>query len=59
MLRRELMGIITSEVTHEALQLLNIDHLGLDEIDRRILQTIIEKFGGGPVGFRYYWCCYQ
>ncbi|MGB1286198.1 MAG: Holliday junction branch migration DNA helicase RuvB [Aggregatilineales bacterium] len=43
-------GIITSEVTDEALALMNIDKLGLDEIDRRILKTIIEKFGGGPVG---------
>lgn len=43
-------GVITAEVTHEALKLMEIDHLGLDEIDRRILRTIIEKFGGGPVG---------
>lgn len=43
-------GIITEEVTADALSLMNIDHLGLDEIDRRMLQTIIEKFGGGPVG---------
>lgn len=43
-------GIVTLEVTKEALDLLNIDPLGLDEIDRRILRTIIEKFSGGPVG---------
>jgi len=43
-------GIITAEVTHDALKLMEIDHLGLDEIDRRILRTIIEKFSGGPVG---------
>lgn len=43
-------GIITADVTHDALKLMDIDHLGLDEIDRRILRTIIEKFGGGPVG---------
>lgn len=43
-------GIITAQVTHDALQLMEIDHLGLDDIDRRILRTIIEKFGGGPVG---------
>ena len=43
-------GIITAEVTHAALKLMEIDDLGLDDIDRRILRTIIEKFGGGPVG---------
>lgn len=43
-------GIITSEVAGEALELMEIDNLGLDEIDRRILATIIEKFSGGPVG---------
>lgn len=43
-------GIITGTVAMEALALLNIDHLGLDDVDRRILSTIIEKFGGGPVG---------
>lgn len=43
-------GIITEEVTQEALALMHIDELGLDEIDRRILRTIIEKFSGGPVG---------
>ena len=43
-------GIITAPVTIEALDLLNIDELGLDETDRRLLRTIIEKFSGGPVG---------
>lgn len=43
-------GIITGEVANDALQLMEIDHLGLDDIDRRILETIIQKFGGGPVG---------
>jgi len=43
-------GIITEDVTADALELMNIDHLGLDEIDHRILRTIIEKFNGGPVG---------
>ena len=43
-------GIITDEVTQKALELMEIDQLGLDEIDRRILRTIIEKFSGGPVG---------
>ncbi len=43
-------GVITEAVTQAALELLEIDHLGLDDIDRRILHTIIEKFSGGPVG---------
>ncbi|MCY3866558.1 MAG: Holliday junction branch migration DNA helicase RuvB [Chloroflexi bacterium] len=43
-------GVITLAVTQEALDLMEIDHLGLDDVDRRILSTIIEKFGGGPVG---------
>jgi holliday junction DNA helicase RuvB len=43
-------GIITGSVAGEALALLNIDHLGLDDVDRRILALIIEKYGGGPVG---------
>lgn len=43
-------GIITEGIAQEALSLLNVDELGLDEIDRRILDTIIVKFGGGPVG---------
>lgn len=43
-------GVITQAVAIEALQLMEIDHLGLDEIDRRLLTTIIEKFSGGPVG---------
>ncbi len=43
-------GIITGKVSGEALQLMEIDHLGLDETDRLILHTIIQKFGGGPVG---------
>lgn len=43
-------GIITPQVADAALALMNIDHLGLDDIDRRVLGAIIEKFGGGPVG---------
>ncbi len=43
-------GIITGPVAGEALALLNIDYLGLDDVDRRILSFIIEKYGGGPVG---------
>ncbi len=43
-------GIITLAVAQEALSLLDVDPLGLDDIDRRVLRTIIEKFDGGPVG---------
>lgn len=43
-------GRITEDVAHAALDLLEIDHLGLDNFDRRVLGSIIEKFGGGPVG---------
>jgi Holliday junction DNA helicase RuvB len=43
-------GVITAEVARDALSLLEIDDLGLDDIDRRVLDAIINKFGGGPVG---------
>jgi len=43
-------GIITAQVATDALNLLDIDSLGLDDIDKRVLLAIIEKFGGGPVG---------
>lgn len=43
-------GAITPPVTAAALDTLNIDPLGLDQVDRKILQFIIEKFKGGPVG---------
>jgi Holliday junction DNA helicase RuvB len=43
-------GVITQSVAHEALDLLNIDARGLDEMDRRVLKAIIEKYNGGPVG---------
>ncbi|MBI4437337.1 Holliday junction branch migration DNA helicase RuvB [Candidatus Uhrbacteria bacterium] len=43
-------GNISSSVCKDAMGMLNIDHLGLDQTDRRILATIIEKFNGGPVG---------
>jgi Holliday junction DNA helicase RuvB len=43
-------GKITEEVAYQALALMEVDELGLDEIDRKVLRTIIEKFGGGPVG---------
>jgi len=43
-------GRITAEIAREALDLLQVDPLGLDDIDRRVLKTIIQKYGGGPVG---------
>jgi len=43
-------GVITREVADRALQALEIDQLGLDNIDRRMLTSIIENYGGGPVG---------
>jgi holliday junction DNA helicase RuvB len=43
-------GRITADVAGAALARLNVDEFGLDDMDARILTTIIEKFGGGPVG---------
>jgi Holliday junction DNA helicase RuvB len=43
-------GVIDLEVAQAALTLLDVDEYGLDEMDGRILKTIIEKFDGGPVG---------
>ena len=43
-------GVITETVAHTALDLMDVDTRGLDRVDRNILVTIIEKFGGGPVG---------
>ena len=43
-------GVITQEVAQQALSLMNVDSLGLDDLDRKVLLSIIEKFGGGPVG---------
>jgi len=43
-------GIITETIAQGALDMLNVDTLGLDDVDRKILLTIIEKFDGGPVG---------
>ena len=42
--------MITDEVARFALDLLDIDKVGLDQTDRKMLLTMIEKFGGGPVG---------
>jgi Holliday junction DNA helicase RuvB len=43
-------GRVTRQVAREALALLEVDELGLDDIDRKVLRTICEKFDGGPVG---------
>lgn len=43
-------GVITEEVARTALDLMDVDKLGLDHIDRNILETMIHKFSGGPVG---------
>jgi holliday junction DNA helicase RuvB len=43
-------GFLNADVARQALDLLNVDPLGLDDIDRRVLATIIEKYNGGPVG---------
>lgn len=43
-------GVINVEVANKALEMLEVDEYGLDEIDRKILGAIIERFGGGPVG---------
>src|SRR5260370_1257362 len=43
-------GTITTDVAARALTMLAVDEQGFDEVDRRLLRTIIEKFGGGPVG---------
>jgi len=43
-------GRITKEVADVALDLMDVDKMGLDHIDRNMLTTMMEKFGGGPVG---------
>jgi Holliday junction DNA helicase RuvB len=43
-------GVITKDVAKEALDALEVDELGLDQTDRHMLETIIKKFNGGPVG---------
>ena len=43
-------GKITKDIAEKSLKLMEIDELGLDFVDRRILESIIKKFGGGPVG---------
>ena len=43
-------GRIDAAVAQTALNLLEVDRYGLDEIDQKIMRTVLEKFGGGPVG---------
>lgn len=43
-------GVITRGIADKALRLLDVDELGLDDIDRKVLEAIAVKFGGGPVG---------
>ena len=43
-------GTITTDVASRALKMLEVDEYGFDEVDRRLMLTIIDKFGGGPVG---------
>ena len=43
-------GVITKRIADEALNMMEVDKLGLDRVDRNVLSAIIEKFGGGPVG---------
>lgn len=43
-------GVIDIEITREALGAMDVDRMGFDEMDRKLLLTIIEKYGGGPVG---------
>ncbi len=45
-------GVVSREVADQALTMLGVDDLGLDEVDRRILHTIVHQFGGGPVGLK-------
>jgi len=43
-------GVVTLDVAHAAMKLLEVDEHGFDEVDRKLLRTIIDKFSGGPVG---------
>jgi Holliday junction DNA helicase RuvB len=45
-------GRVTRDIARKAMDLLEVDEHGLDEVDRRLLRTIIEKFSGGPVGLK-------
>lgn len=43
-------GRVTREVAAQALEMLEVDECGLDDLDRRVLSALVEKFAGGPVG---------
>jgi Holliday junction DNA helicase RuvB len=43
-------GIVTREIADAALEMLDVDHAGLDVMDRKVLRAILDKFAGGPVG---------
>lgn len=43
-------GVVSAEIADAALQMLDVDKLGFDVMDRKLLQAVLEKFGGGPVG---------
>jgi Holliday junction DNA helicase RuvB len=43
-------GIVTREVARAALRVYDVDQLGLDRLDRAVLETLVRRFGGGPVG---------
>ncbi len=43
-------GVITDTITDKALDMLDVDHEGLDYVDQKILRTMIEMYNGGPVG---------
>jgi Holliday junction DNA helicase RuvB len=45
-------GIITKEIAIKALKMLMVDNVGLDDMDKRLLHTIMENYGGGPVGLK-------
>ena len=46
----EAQGTVTEQVAKDALDLLEVDHAGLDSVDKKYLRAVLEKFGGGPVG---------
>ena len=43
-------GMVSADIADAALRMLDVDHLGFDVMDRKLLQAVVEKFGGGPVG---------
>ena len=43
-------GVVTDTIADAALKMLDVDQQGLDVMDRKLLQAVVEKFGGGPVG---------